>query len=198
VRCAAATLFVLALVSVAHGADKPGNKRTLLAPGNLIEIRISGLFAPGQEVTLEQHVDDDGTVPLPLVGAVKISGKDAEEAAAAIDHALADAKLVQRAGSSVVLEKPGTTAAAIAVGDRVRIRMWDVEGPGKETSHVETVAKDGTIAIPLLGRAKLEGLTESKAMRSLALLYKKAQLIADLPVAVLRLDADAAAPRDRP
>lgn len=174
------------IVYVTPAAEQGG---PALAPGDLLSIRIPDFGAPQTDAIIQEHVAADGSVPVVLVGDVPVGGKDPADAAKAIDKAFADAKLISHPHITVKLVQTGGKPLPISIGDRVTVRMWDILGPGKLTQYDAVVAADGTINIPLMKRAKIDGMTESEAMESLVKLYKDAGLIMHLPVAVTRLDA---------
>lgn len=195
--CLGVMLAISALLVQSDNAVAADESGRVLAPGDLIAIKIKDFLAPHQVTTIQEHVATNGSVPMPLVGDVQVAGKNLADAGHAIDQALSKADLVQHAGAKVTLSKAGAKLRPLAPGDRVRIQMWDIEEPGKATVYEAVLAKDGTIPAPRLGQAKLLGLTESQAMAALAKDYEKADLIKHLAVTVTQLDSATPAPTDK-
>jgi protein involved in polysaccharide export with SLBB domain len=167
-----------------------------LKSGDLIAVQVKGLIIRGN-LKFEQHVGRDGNIGIPMAGEVKVSGMTAAAAGDAINVRLAERKILGKAKTAVTLVNAAGEALPISPGDKVRVRLWDVEGEGRETSIVADVDKEGTITLPALGKAKIGGLTESRAMLEIAALYEKAQLMMNLAVVVTRLDRPSTAPADR-
>lgn len=68
-----------------HPVGAPAVDKQKLAPGDVIELKVY----QEDELSGRVRVDGDGTVTLPLLGAVKVSGKSVEEASKTIRDLLA-------------------------------------------------------------------------------------------------------------
>jgi polysaccharide export outer membrane protein len=98
-RCAAALLSVmlclpaLALAQAQAGASSAGYR---VGPKDLLDIKVFEV----PELNLERRVSEDGTINLPLIGELPVSGLTATEVANRLE-ALLEAKYVQRASVSI-------------------------------------------------------------------------------------------------
>lgn len=96
---AAAFLIVVALLPLAAGAQEvPAEYR--LGPKDLLEIRVFEL----PEMNLERRVSDAGTITLPLIGDLEVSGLTANDVARKIEELLR-ARFVNRANASVIIKE---------------------------------------------------------------------------------------------
>jgi polysaccharide export outer membrane protein len=98
-RCAAALLFValclpmLALAQTQPAASSAGYR---VGPKDLLDIKVFEV----PELNLERRVSEDGTINLPLIGELPVSGLTATEVANRLEAVL-EAKYVQRASVSI-------------------------------------------------------------------------------------------------
>ncbi len=120
----AAVLAILAAASVA--AQEPASMEYRLGPKDLLEIKV--IEVP--DVNGERRVGDDGSIDLPMVGKVPVSGLTASEVADRIEAVLT-AKYVNRANVSVVIKdyanKPVSIIGAVQRPGSLNIAgRWDL------------------------------------------------------------------------
>jgi protein involved in polysaccharide export with SLBB domain len=164
--------------------DKP------YSAGDLVHIWISDLAGPDVATAIDAHIDANGKIPLPLVKDVHIAGLTQDKARKAINRAYHDANLINCAGAQIRKVKaagPGTiTAGPIEVGDVLKIRLWDLDGPGQETAKELEVKDEGTISLPKIGPITVIGMTEGQVAHAISKEYRDASLIQNMQVTVLR------------
>lgn len=120
----AAVLAILAAGPVA--AQEPASMEYRLGPKDLLEIKV--IEVP--DVNGERRVGDDGSIDLPMVGKVPVSGLTASEVADRIEAVLT-AKYVNRANVSVVIKdyanKPVSIIGAVQRPGSLNIAgRWDL------------------------------------------------------------------------
>ncbi len=164
--------------------DKP------FAPGDLVRISIDSLQSRDQRTTFDVHVDNNGDVPIMLVGPVHFAGLDHTEAARAVNRAYTKANLVKYIAAQtakLAAWSPGKlNAGPIKVGDHLQIRLWDVgETPGEVVKQFD-IPDDGTIRLPRLGPIRAIDLTEGELAKEIQSAYSDANLLQMAQVTVLR------------
>jgi len=98
-RCGAALLLVaLCLPALAHAQAQAASSSAgyRVGPKDLLDIRVFEV----PELNVERRVSEDGTINLPLIGELPVSGLTATEVANRLE-ALLEAKYVQRASVSI-------------------------------------------------------------------------------------------------
>jgi len=120
----AAVLAILAAAPAA--AQEPASMEYRLGPKDLLEIKV--IEVP--DVNGERRVGDDGSIDLPMVGKVPVSGLTASEVADRIEAVLT-AKYVNRANVSVVIKdyanKPVSIIGAVQRPGSLNIAgRWDL------------------------------------------------------------------------
>ena len=73
----------------------------------------------------------------------------------------------------------------LRVGDPVAVTISDLEGPGKNVLVEANVSEDGQVTLPMLPKpVPAAGLTADKLRESIALAYRRANLVQNAKVAV--------------
>ena len=89
----------------------------------------------------------------------------------------------------------------------MRIDIEDLEGPGVLSRVTAQVSSDGHVSLPQLGLIRIVGSTEAEIQKAVQAAYRKANLMPNAGVTVLKLSAQQAAgappvrtikPRDDP
>jgi hypothetical protein len=69
-------------------------------------------------------------------------------------------------------------------GDKLRIRIPDLNAQGVETSFDKTVDEKGMISLPYVGLVRLAGLTDSESARAIEDKYRQANILQQAEVSV--------------
>jgi hypothetical protein len=118
--------------TTAPSAD--GAEEEAFKPDDLIKITVADLIAPGMDTVKVTQVDKEGKVKVPVVGTLKASGLNAEGLKAAIQDALANARVMEKAQVIVMRLDPATTQPATQ--------------PSEETAKAATTVPSATSAPP--------------------------------------------------
>jgi protein involved in polysaccharide export with SLBB domain len=78
--------------------------------GDTLRVSIADMVAPGAVTVIHAQVGRDGTVTIPLAGAVKVNGMSEADAAGAVVKSLADNKVMQDAMVIVLRTSAGSGA----------------------------------------------------------------------------------------
>ncbi|HUJ12931.1 MAG TPA: polysaccharide biosynthesis/export family protein [Thermoanaerobaculia bacterium] len=119
-------VFAIASISWWNAAAQDAGGEYRIGPKDLLEIRV--LEIP--DLNVDRRVADNGTIDLPLLGAVAVAGKTASEAQDLLEQVLRD-KYVNRADVSVVVKefanKPISVVGAVARPGSLTISgKWDL------------------------------------------------------------------------
>jgi len=119
-------VFAIASISWWNAAAQDAEGEYRIGPKDLLEIRV--LEIP--DLNVDRRVADNGTIDLPLLGAVAVAGKTASEAQDLLEQVLRD-KYVNRADVSVVVKefanKPISVVGAVARPGSLTISgKWDL------------------------------------------------------------------------
>jgi protein involved in polysaccharide export with SLBB domain len=160
-----------------------------MAIGDLLRISIAELSAPNSPFTCDVHIDDDGNLPLPLLSPLHVAGLSADQIVKAARTAYHKKQLIARADITVskVDQKVPISAGPFHGGDRIRIRMWDLEGPGVETASEVDLTDEGLATLPRVGAVNLLGKSEGQAADEIKRVYNQANLVQNMIVTVQRL-----------
>lgn len=91
----------------------PAQTDYLLGPGDLLEITVHGLFPGESTIPLRCQVMGTGEIHLPIVGAIKVEGRNLVDAQIAIAAAYADDILKQPRVNVFLVEKSATTVLVL-------------------------------------------------------------------------------------
>jgi protein involved in polysaccharide export with SLBB domain len=179
----------LELLEVAKPSTGPSGP--VLASGDLVRVTIADVIGPGLKTTTENHVADDGTLPVLLITPLRAAGVSTGEFTVAVRKAYHDANLINYADVSVerVDNAAKISAGPIERGDHLRVRLWDLKGPGVETSLEPDVDEHGFIPLPQAKPMKVLGLNEGQAAAEIQRIYREANLVQNMMVSVERLSA---------
>ncbi|CAN5487312.1 hypothetical protein BH10PLA1_BH10PLA1_12120 [soil metagenome] len=78
-------------------------------------------------------------------------------------------------------------------GDLIEISIDDLVGVGVTTTKQTRVDHDGNISLPLVGKVRVEGMTEAEAEQAISKAYNDAKLIRNAKVSVTIIKDAAAA-----
>jgi protein involved in polysaccharide export with SLBB domain len=147
-----------------------------LETGDLIATFVAELTGPGEVCEFLAHVGNEGDVPLPYIGPVKVGGVDESEAAELIARKYRSAGVIgtpilwvvrlQTVAESDV--KPGP----IEKGDLLVCGIYELAGPRVWTEHAARVDQDGRVSWPLIGPVDVAGLSEAKAIAAVDKAYR--------------------------
>jgi RNA polymerase sigma factor (sigma-70 family) len=135
--------------------------------GDLIEVVLADIFQPGVADPIHLRVDDLGSAFLPLIGQVRVAGLTTDVAASRVSQAYTRANIAKDSVVTVAIRerKANATAAPgpVAVGETVTATMMGLNGSNKVTQLRRTVAADGTIDLPDIGKVTIAGRTADVA-----------------------------------
>jgi polysaccharide biosynthesis/export protein len=100
----------------ANKGSLPTTKGRLLAPGDIVEVRIY----QEEDLNTRVRVENDGTISLPLLGVVQVTGKTAEQARIMIHDLLA----------KDYLQKPEVSLAVLEAAKKYFCVLGEVRQPG--------------------------------------------------------------------
>ena len=190
-----------ALDDLKHGTGVPSTQPITqlgpIAPHDLLRISVEELASAGVTTVLEQRVQDDGKIGVPLLGAVSVGGLTVGKAEETIARLFRDRSFIPNAGITVERAQAGADnvvrTGPLATGDFLRVRVLELLGPGRESVKNVQVDERGEVHPPHLKGVKVAGLTEAAAADAITRAYAEAQLVQNAPVSVLRTGPMAAA-----
>ena len=183
-----------ALDDLKHGTGVPSTQPITqlgpIAPHDLLRISVEELASAGVTTVLEQRVQDDGKIGVPLLGAVSVGGLTVGKAEETIARLFRDRSFIANAGITVERAQAGADnvvrTGPLATGDFLRVRVLEL------LKNVQ-VDERGEVHPPHLKGVKVAGLTEAAAADAITRAYAEAQLVQNAPVSVLRTGPMAAA-----
>jgi protein involved in polysaccharide export with SLBB domain len=184
------------LETAAESKVKPGP----VAAGDLLEIELWDLAGPGARTRIRARVAADGTIGLPLVGTINVAGLTEAHATDAIakkyrdDHLIQNPILLARRTQSA--DQADVKLGPIARGEVLRVAINDLAGPGLELIHLVRVDDHGAVTLPLVGKLKVEGLTEPAATAKVTREYQLKELSQNAHISVLKINGNAPIPED--
>jgi len=104
-----------------------------LQPGDVVRVSVWGLFEPGRETTLVKRVSESGTISVPIIGLISLSGHTEVEAESVIRRRVDD--LNQRTDSQA-------SVTALSRGDRltiISIKDFKSEALPEKSSRIENL-----------------------------------------------------------
>jgi protein involved in polysaccharide export with SLBB domain len=164
---------------------------TAIASDDLLEIKLVGLNAPNSATTWSKRVNSGGQINLPLVGTIETKGLSLQELVKRINIVYFENKLVRNVRAKVAWiesgQNPSIRSGPVAEGDFVRVRIFDLVAPRVVTTMVKQIGDEGTIELPLVGRPKVEGMSEAQMENAITQWYRDANLIHSAMVECLRI-----------
>jgi protein involved in polysaccharide export with SLBB domain len=162
--------------------------------GDLIEIELPDLGAPGKSLVVPKQVGTDGTISLPYSSKpLPVNSKTNGEIERAITAEYEAQGVSRQAQAHVrrlrVAGTGGATPGLIAPYDLLRIGISELTGPSSTTILIGRVGGDGTVNVPFTGPQKIGGMTDQQAEKAIAAGYRNAHVIQNAIVTVLRLEA---------
>lgn len=122
-------LCACALTWAADGPDEDARRLIQLGPGDSVKVEVYGQ----PDMTTTVYVSDDGTINLPLVGAVQISGLSPVDAGRKVESMLK---------SGGLLNDPHVTVALVQSRSRRVAVLGEVHQPGRYTIEPNTTIFD--------------------------------------------------------
>ncbi|AZO77562.1 MULTISPECIES: polysaccharide biosynthesis/export family protein [unclassified Bosea (in: a-proteobacteria)] len=135
--------FLAAVGLVLLSALVPCRAEYQLSPGDIVEITVAGMPDLKQRVPIQL----DGTITLPIVGAIAAAGSTPADVRARVEMALAAKVLRQRTSDGrdhVVLLQPGDVAVAVAEYRPVYVN-GDVLQPGQHPYRPQMTARHAIV-----------------------------------------------------
>jgi len=174
----------------------------VLAIGDRLKVSISDLKGPGIWSTYTPLVDPDGTTSVPLIPPIPVQGLTTSAVVDKIRQGYSDAQLIRNASATVTrieqANAPLTGRGPLKAGDKIVCRILDLQGPGIESKFHQTIPNDGKIALPHIDGIAIAGKLESEAAVAIDDAYRKANLISNAQVEVVREQPEAIAPNPQP
>ena len=139
-----------------------------LGPGDVISVQIFELFQPGRDHVESRQIDAAGEIRLPRLGVVEAAGRTRDELEEHIAGRLREAGLLRRPSVRVRIWQRYAGEApfedpVIKPGQRLQLRIYELERPGQDWGGRIEVDDQGRIGIPELGAVELAGLTTAEA-----------------------------------
>ena len=183
--CAFAMLF---LGASGRAQTKPTE---VVQPGDLLLVTVHDMIQRGSPTDFDVRVDDEGKISLPLVRRISVQDLSFADAAKAIAKQFEDKGYLKKAKVEVRrTDEPAEKKikpAPIAVGETVKIRIWDLRKLGQSADFEPGIMDDGTVDLPVVGKFKLAGLTEFEAEDAVARQCATRGLLKDAMVTVRRI-----------
>ena len=173
-----------------------------VVPGTLLWLEVEGLMGVGRPFACHLRVQGDGEVWLPLVGAAEVGGMsvpDAETAVARKYQALANRPLQGLVMLSVAerADEASVPPGPMNEGDFVLLTASDLGSTGSMHDYVLRVAADGSLALPLVGRADVAGASDVDVAELFVRKLKAADIMRRAPIVVVRRISPAEAAQRR-
>ena len=139
-----------------------------LAPGDVISVQIFELLQAGRDHVESLRLDAAGQIRLPILGTVEAGGRTRDELEEHIAERLRDAGVLRRSSVRVrVWQRHEGDAPfedpVIEPGDRLQLRIHELERPGQDWGQRVEVDDQGRIELPQLGVVEIAGLTTAEA-----------------------------------
>jgi protein involved in polysaccharide export with SLBB domain len=154
-------------------------------------VTIVDLTGPSVKSSFTPLVEADGKVAMPLVSPISMAGLKPVDAALAVRKSYRDANLIGNADVTIEVAEASASASTrrgnLQAGEEIQVRIWDLDGPGLETSKKLTVDDHGEIAMPRVGNVKVSGSLERDAAGAIGTAYFNANLLANPIVDVTRI-----------
>lgn len=177
----------------APAADDLVAKPGVLGERDLVVVTIHAMFGD-KDAIFERHVDGDGRIGLPWIGAVPVKGLSTDRAAAAVVAELGRTNVASNPIVTVGVLRSAADShirpGPIAPGAPLKISIWGLtgQGPDKASEVLAVVAGDGTVVLPLAGEVKLDGTGEAEADAMVKNKLKERGIVDDAVVTVLQLE----------
>jgi len=190
-RIVAIGLCVLMSKSI-RAADAPTSQPSTIGSDDLIDVAIDDIAAPGVTTVFHERVDSTGTIHLPILGTMTVKGNKISDLQARVEKALIDKKLMAKPKVLIGRSEIGATATTrsgpIASGDRVRIVIWEVTGPG-EMAVIDQAIDEKRLSqwFRCSARVTVIGLTEAKVEQTIGDAYHAKRILEDAMVECLRI-----------
>ena len=177
-----------AISSLARPTTQPG----LIQPGDWLRVDLPELAAAGKTSVVYARVSGDGTVALPLVGPIVVGGLTTPAVEALADKAYNDAHIISQphvTAEWIYLHQPGQPVPKVfGIGDLIRIDVADLTGTGTGSAVIHRIDAEGRIAAPVIGRVKIEGLSDAAAAAALSNEYADQKIVHNAMVTVTTLE----------
>lgn len=164
-----------------------------LAKGDLIELSLGDVTGPGAVSDHYVRIEEDGTIPVPLLRSVKVAGLEEAAAERAIADKYRDENLITNAAVGVLKVQDErdvrVKAGPVQKGDLLRVSLIDVQAPISETTLDVRVGQDGRVGLPLVGGVAVAGRSVPDAIRDIATAYEKRKIAEYMSVWLLRIES---------
>jgi protein involved in polysaccharide export with SLBB domain len=193
-RAATAPTLPATLPAATAAVVRPATRPGTIEPGDLIVVEVPELTGVGSVVPKPMHVEADGTIHLLLINQpLQVRGLTTTEAQELISIRYREANVLQSAAVYVrrlqLAEVGPSLTGPIRNFDLLRVTIWDLGGPGHETTRIVRVGPDGQIGLPLIGRVKMTGRTASESELGIQEALRENHILQLAMVSVLRLEA---------
>jgi len=185
-----APLILIAVLACA-GCGTPVNPAGTVACGDVIEVTWTSDDAY-RVVSHRVRVNDRGDVYMPWNGSFNAAGLTTRQVAAKVPAIFPNCLTSPDYVATVAIVGHATRPAIFShyqPADVLQISIHDVYSPGDVVTVQTRIARDGTVALPLIEPIQLAGMSDASAPKAIEDAYRSNKMIENAIVFVLKIDS---------